>query len=147
MMSLFRKLFFRGGPGESLSDVLSRTYPVRVHGVNFQLKKLNPIDYVSGSKSLHMHFDTWKSKGQVEQIQTLETGADKVREHYKQLFMASVVEPKLKWKDEPEEPGIWVENLFTDWDLATELYLAIMQVSYGKKKLKSLIARRTASSK
>lgn len=146
-MNLFRKLFCRNGPGEDLSTVLSRTYPATVHGVKFKLRKISPLDYVSGSKALHMHFDTWKSKGQEEQIKTLDSGTDKVKEHYKQLFMASVVEPKLKWKDDAEEPGIWVDNLFTDWDLATELYLAIMQVSYGKKKLNALIARRNALSK
>lgn len=146
-MGLFADLFFRRGSGEKLEDVLHRTYPATIHGVNFKLRKINPMDYMSGAKSIHMHFDTWKSKGQEEQLSTIESGTEKIKANYRQVFMSAVVEPKLKWKDVPEEEGIFVDNLFTDWDLASELYLAIMMVSYGKKKLNRLIALKNASSK
>lgn len=141
-MSLFRKLFFKD-PAQTLNEALGRTYPTVVHGVKFELRKLSPIDYLAGARSIHMHFDTYKSKGQQEQLDTVGTGQEKIKEHYRHIFMSAVISPKLKWKDEADKEGIFVDNLFTDWDLATELYLAIMQVSYGKKKLMSLLSQKT----
>lgn len=128
--------------GRSLEDALLKTYKVKVHGVIFRVRKINPLDHLTGAQVIQKHFDTYKTKAEKENPITPGYVA-KLKEHYKDVFLAAVVEPKLKRKEEGE--GILVDNLFTDWDLAQELYLQIMQVTHGKKKLRSLIARETAS--
>lgn len=119
---------------------------VKVHGVRFKVRKINPIDFASGARAIQMHFDTYKTSLEREQLQSLEKHGDKIKEHYRDVIMACVMEPKLSRKE--GEPGtIWVENLFTEWEMVTDLYVAIMEVTHGKKKLKSLTSHKTASSK
>jgi hypothetical protein len=128
---------------KDLKDVLTHGHSVKVHGVVFKVRKLNPIDFASGARALQMHFDTYKTATEKQQLAALETHGDKIKEHYRDVIMACVLEPKLSRKE--GEPGtIWVENLFTEWDLVTDLYLAIMEVTHGKKKLKSLISQNRA---
>lgn len=131
---------------KKLQDVLTHGHVVKVHGVVFKVRKLNPIDFATGARALQMHFDTYKTAGEKEQLSLLEKNGEKIKEHYRDVIMACVMEPRLSRKE--NEPGsIWVENLFTEWDLVTDLYLAIMEVTHGKKKLKSLISRNPASLK
>lgn len=128
MFGWFRK-------ARSLEDVLCEGYTVKVHGVIFKLRKLGPLDYASGAKAIRMQFDTYKTAGQKEQAAALQQSSDKMHEHLVDVFCAAVMEPKLSRKK--DEPGtIWVENLFTDWGLVEELYVAITTLTYGKKKLK-----------
>jgi len=145
-MGFFTDLFIKGLRTRKLAAALDTSKLVKVHGVLFTLRKVSPLDYARGAKALQMHFDTFKSKGQREQLETLVNGEDKVKEHYRHVFMSSVVEPKLRWNDKKDtddtSESIWVDNLFTDWDLAYNLYLEIMYVSYGKKKLMSLISQK-----
>jgi hypothetical protein len=80
---------------------------VVLHGVEFVIKRLDPSNFLDGSK---------------------------IKEHYRDVFMAAVVSPALKRK--PEGDGLLVDNLFTEWNLSHELYFSIMEFTYGKKKLK-----------
>ena len=129
---------------KTLAEVLSQLHTVKVHGVIFKVRKLNPLDFVSGAKALHMHFSTYKTAGQKAQMELLDEKGDKIKEHYVDVIMACVQEPKLSRKQN-EEGAIWIENLFTDWDLVNQLYMRIMEVSYGKKKLRSLTSPKTDS--
>lgn len=105
---------------------------VSVHGVIFQLQKLDPLAFLDGSKAMIQSFDIYKlATSEVEQQASLA----KIKEHYRDVFLASVVEPKLKRKSEDKE-GLFVDYLFTEWDVANELYAKIMEFTYGKKKLK-----------
>jgi len=126
---------------KTLDGHLGAIHKVKIHGIFFKLRRINPMDYVAGTKAVQMHYDTYKTKGQKDQIQKLNQNVEKVKEHYVDVFMAGVVEPKLCRKKDGE--GIFVQNLFTDWDLANELYLKIMEITYGKKKFQSLISRQT----
>lgn len=121
---------------KTLDDVLNKTFRLKIYGVIFKVRKVNPLDYVSGSKAVQMHFDTYKTKGQKEAIAKTASDMGKVKEHYRDVFMAAVVEPTLCRKEGGE--GTFVDNLFTDWDLANELYLGIMEKTYGKKKFRSI---------
>lgn len=128
--------------GRDLNSVLNKSYRVKVHGVVFYVKKLNPLDFMSGSKALSQIYDTYKTQGEKQaQVDAVLLNQNKLKDHYADVFMSSVVSPKLV-RDKEDQSGIWVYNLFTDWDLANELYQEISQITYGKKKLKSLISQR-----
>jgi len=76
--------------------------------------------------------------------QTAEAALKQVKTHYTDVFCSSVVSPKLVRKKEeafdseghPIQDTIYVEYLFTEWDLANELYTRIIEFTYGKKKFK-----------
>jgi hypothetical protein len=116
-----------------------------VCGVVFHIRKINPLDYVAGTTAMQMHFDTYKTKSQKEQLTAFTAQSKKLKAHFSDVFMAAVVQPKLSRKKDDE--GIPVDNLFTDWDLANGLYVKIMQVTYGKKKFRSIISQNSALSK
>lgn len=127
----------------SLNEALCKEFPVKVHGVLFKLRKLDPLAYVAGTKALQMHFETYKTEGQKKQLaEAIGSNPERVKEHIIDVIMYSVVEPKLSRKDNDE--GIFVEKLFSDMDLVDELYLKIIEVSFGKKKLNRLRSHATA---
>jgi len=114
--------------GKDLKDVLDETKLVKIHGVIFRIKKLDPFSYMNGSHAVAQIFQTYEQKREIS-----ETNMEKVKEHYKDVILAGVVEPKLVRKKDDGE-GILAENLFTDWGLANKLYDAILEYTYGKKK-------------
>jgi|GEM_PF-4519091 len=118
-----------------LEKVLGATTVVRIHGVPFKIRKLSPLDYLQGSNALRALYDT--SQKPVDTLEHVEMTARRVtsiKDHWSEVFLAAVVDPKLKKsKDDPGE-GLPVEHLFTEWDLCTRLYSAIVEYSYGKKK-------------
>src|SRR5688572_24031173 len=120
-----------------LSYVLDKTYKVKVHGVKFELRKINPIDYVTGSRAVLQIYETYKVGNTQEVVEPTVGTLNKMKEHYIDVFMAAVVSPKLR-RDENSKDGILVSHLFSDWDLANDLYAKILNISYGKKKMKYL---------
>lgn len=131
----------------SLVDLLTETHQVKIHGVWFEIRKLGSPDYMSGSKALIQLFDVYKTntdKQKLEAEAMLQT-TKKIKEHYADVFLAAVVSPKLVRNEADSGQGIWVENLFSDWELVNDLYSNIMQITYGKKKMKSLTLQKTAS--
>lgn len=120
---------------KKLEDVLCRTKAVKVHGVKIEIKKIDPTNYLDGSKVMVQVYDTYKiGKEQPPEVTT--ALMNKMKDHYRDVFMAAIVSPKLKRK--PTDPdGLLVDYLFTDWDFAHELYGKIMENTYGKKKVKS----------
>lgn len=105
---------------------------VKVHGIKFKIKKINPVDHLSGAKIMQQMYETYQTSDDKSRA-ALAFSADKIKSHYVDVFMSSVVSPVLCRKIGGD--GIFVENLFTDWGLAEELYSAIMVHTYGKKKL------------
>jgi len=114
----------------SLEDALNNIKSVRIHGVKFSIRKLDPTAYLDGSKVMLQSYDVYKVDKNSEVISK---NLDKIKDHYKDVFMASVVSPKLSRK--PGENAIFVDHLFTEWDLANKLYVTIIEHTYGKKKL------------
>ncbi len=117
---------------KTLEDVLHRTKTIRVHGVKFKIKKIDPTSYLDGSKIMTKAYDIYKA-GKDPEIDLNSGVLSKIKDHYKDVFLASVVYPKLKRKKEDPD-GLLIDNLFTEWALAHELYSEIMQYTHGKKK-------------
>lgn len=118
---------------KTLDEVLDPTTKVKILGVIFHIRKINPLDYMAGSKAVIQLYDEYKTKGEISQQVTANIN-EKVKSHYSDVFLASVIDPKLKRKNDPNEPGIFVENLFTEWKLAEGLYQAIYHFTYTSKK-------------
>lgn len=114
-----------------LEDVLNKTKTIKVHGIKFKVKKLDPTNYLEGSKIMLQVYDIYKIQKEVG-IDDPNKTIPKLKDHYKDVFLAAVLEPKLARKESDE--GIFVDNLFTEWDLAHKLYEKIMDYSYQKKK-------------
>lgn len=116
--------------GKDLKEHLNQTKTIIISGVIFKIKKLNPYDYLDGSNSIAQTVDTYKIK---ENQETNNTSIKKIKAHFIDVLMAGVVYPKLS--REKDGDGIFVENLFTDIDMANKLYEEINKFTYGKKKL------------
>jgi hypothetical protein len=115
----------------SLESVLNKTKTVRIHGVKFKIKKIDPSDYLDGSKVMTQLYDVYKTNKNLPS-ENVESILTKVKHHYKDVFLSAVVSPQLTRKK--DDSGLFVDNLFTEWDLAHELYVEIMAFTYGKKK-------------
>lgn len=114
----------------TLIDSIFETRKVKVDGVVFKIRKINPIDYLTGAKSLQVFFETYESK---KLLEAPEEDVKKIKEHYRDVIMSSVQEPKLTRKQ--EEEGFFIDNLFNNWGLVNKLYEEIMMFSHGKKKV------------
>lgn len=120
---------------KSYESVLLRPKTVKVHGMDFLIKKIDTTSFLDGSKVLLQVFDTYKVGKTINQD---DININKIKEHYRDVFMSSIKKPVLSRK--PNIDGtLFVDHLFTDWGFATELYLNIIEHTYGKKKLKRSI--------
>ncbi len=132
-MGFIKSLFF----GKDLADIVNDTQVVKVHGIRFTIKKVDPLTFLDGSKVMLQEFDTYKVKANADVPKVTESVLRKMKEHYSDILLAGVVKPKLVRKQTDAVDGaIFVEYLFTEWDLAQELYVRIVEFTYGKKKFK-----------
>ena len=122
----------------SLTKALNPTKKLKIEGILFEIRKINPIDYLAGYKALSSSFDLYGSDAG-KSVDALTS--DKIKKHYIEIFTASVISPKLKRKNDESE-GLYVDALFNNWDICERLYMSIMEFTYGKKKLKSLSYQR-----
>lgn len=142
MLKFFRSLFF----GRDLADILAETRIVKVHGIRFHIKKLDPVAFLDGSKVLLQHYDTYKIKSPADVPEVTKGALEKVMSHYTDVFCSSVVHPRIVRKPEQAVGGaIFADHLFTEWDLANELYGRIVEFTYGKKKFQPNIYPVSAS--
>ena len=142
MLNWFLDRFFSG----RIARRLNPTRRVKLHGIRFTIRKLNPMDYLTGAKALHKIYDTYnRDKSPTGDFS--EKDAEKVKNHYRDTLMAGVVsvrclgrelEPTRKAVDAGEHK-LPVDHLITNWGLAEELYLAIVTFTYGKKKLRQIL--------
>lgn len=115
-----------------IEDVILKPKTVRVHGVKFIIQKIDPTAFLDGSKVMLQVYDTYKVGKNEEAKENPSTNLNKVKDHYRDVFMAAVQEPKLSRK-QGEAGKLFVDHLFTEWDLAHRLYGHIMEYTYGKK--------------
>lgn len=118
---------------KKLEDVIYKTKTIRVHGVKFIIKKIDPSDFLEGNKIMLKLYDTYKISEKLP-IESADKDLEKVKAHYSDVFLTSVVYPKLARKD--SDSGLPVGHLFTEWNLAHELYSKILEYTYGKKNFK-----------
>lgn len=125
MLSWLWNLFFT----KDLLAELDKTKTVRIKGFRFIIKKISPLDHLKGSKVMLQAYEVLKmGKGQEK-----ESSEKKIKEHLSEVLLVGVVHPKLTPKE--DEPGIFIDKLFVDYELVNELYSQIIQYTYGKKKI------------
>ena len=130
MLKWLKDLFF----GRSLDDHLNKTKKVKIKGTKFTLRKVNVLDHMDGSKVMIQVYDIYKTGASNTNAEVSEK---KMKEHFSQVIVSGVVNPKLSHKE--GGPGIWIEKLFVDWEMVQELYTEIMCLTYGKKKVRQSI--------
>lgn len=116
-----------------IEDVLNASKTIRVMGVKFKIKKIDVSNFLDGSKVMLQMYDIYKIKSDAVSNEDSLKNLGKIKEHFRDVFLSSVLEPKLKRKSDDKD-GLFVDHLFTDWSLANELYSAIIEYTYGKKK-------------
>ncbi len=122
--------FFRSFGSIDLKTALNQTKKIKVRGVLFEIRKVDVTNYLDGSKSMISTYDTYiASESEADKLNLQK----KIRDHYRDVFMSSVVKPKLYRKEKDPEDGVFVDDLFKDWDIANGLYEEIMFYTYGKK--------------
>lgn len=112
---------------------------IKIMGIIFKIKKIDPINYLDGSQVLLSSYAVYKTGSKDEQ----EISMKKIRKHQIDVLMAGVVEPQLTRSEDGE--GIHVEKLFTDQGLVTALYTSIIEYTYGQKKKNLLSSYRKKS--
>lgn len=117
--------------GKKINEHLYATKKIRIKGINFKIKKLNPLHYVEGAKVLKQSFDLYKTNNNKDLLSD-----KKVIEHLSHVLVYGVDSPKISFKK--EDGGVFVDDMFIDIELVFELYNAIMEFTYGKKKLNRL---------
>ena len=127
---------------KSLSDVALPRKQLVIHGVPFELKKIDVLNYLDGSKAMLQLYDTYKTAAPGDKT-VLEASHKKVREHYRDVILAGVVSPKLARKK--DEEGFFVDDLFENFDFATDVYRAILEFTFGKKELRLPASTASAS--
>lgn len=114
----------------SLDDLLFKR--IKVMRVRFVIQKVDVGHYLEGNKVLIEQYTTYKTKA--EEAAVVNTAYEKAKAHMVDVFMSGVVEPKLSRKQ--GEPGTtFVDYLFTEPRLAIGLYQAIIEYTFGKKKV------------
>lgn len=122
---------------KNLRDALRQTKKLKLHGVLFEIKKISPVNYLTGNSSLIESFSVYSKDTPAFKPSDYE----KIKRHYRDVFLDSVIKPKLT-RDESID-GVCVDEIFENWELANDLYLAITELTYGKKK--SLLSYREKS--
>jgi len=126
---MLKKLLKKFGP-RSLDSALNETKTIYIDRVRFTIKKLNPLDHLSGAKIMLQNYDIYKVGNTKEEA---EQSSKKIKEHYIDIFMASVIHPVLS-RDKDIPYTVYVGDIFNNWQLAEDLYMAIHEYTYGKKK-------------
>lgn len=119
----------------TLEEYLGATKKIKLHEMTFLIKKIDVLDFCTGAKVSMAVYDTYK----VNKTPDVDVSMNKVKSHYSDVLCAGLVKPALCRK--PEDGKTLVDNLLTDWELASELYSAILEFSYGKKNWKLLISQ------
>lgn len=134
MLGFFKK--------KTLDSHLGETRKIKVSGVPFVIKKINVLDHLHGSQVMTEQFHVWrKSKLEGNKINE-ERAFDKIKKHYTDVFVSSVIDPVIKRKEEDCAIGeIWSERLFVDFGLAQDLYTEIMLFTHGKKKMRGRLLK------
>jgi hypothetical protein len=120
--------------GKDINSVIGRTRRVKVCGIFFRIKKLDAFDFANGSQIMLSQYQTYEEAKAPKVNSNIEAELKKVKDHYRDVILSAVVEPKLARSN--KEEGILVDNLFTEQELVEGLYSQILLHTYGKKKLK-----------
>ena len=123
--------------GRDLKTMVKPEKRVKVQGVLFTIRKIDPISYFKKSQTLLAEFQSWGDhfgKKEHDSKANYEKLEKKNREHLRDVFLECVVRPKLS-KDGAGET-VNVNEVLMEQELSNELYQRIIEFTYGKKKLK-----------
>ena len=118
----------------SLADHLRGGSQIKINGILFTIRKLNPMDYLEGAKVMHEIYATYKSAEDRKIDAKMIKSANKARDYMRDVIMAGVVSPKLVRKQTEDTAAVCVDEIFNDWTMANQLTAAIISLTYGKKK-------------
>lgn len=131
---------------KTLEEVLNATADIVAGGAPFKIKKIDALSFMEGTNAIAQVYQTYEDRKDGKRQKTDEEklkDIERAKKHFADVFLASVVEPKLCRKKEDGGVGsLPVENLFTDWNMVQELYTKIMEFTYGKKKVSSTSRKR-----
>jgi hypothetical protein len=116
-----------------LNSAVNDVKKVKINGVLFHVKKINPLDHLEGSKVMMKVYDTYEGN---RDSKAIEMATSKVRTYYRDIIMAGVVKPALSRKED-SGTGVFVDDIFKDWDMSEKLVEFIITHTYGKKKIMS----------
>lgn len=115
---------------KTLDDILHETKKVKFNGVTFVIRKVNPMDHLTGLNVIQKVYDIYKVNKSEPSESALEN-LKKVQKYSQDILLAGVVVPKLSPTETGE--GFYVEKLFQNMELASFLTREIMLFTYKKK--------------
>jgi hypothetical protein len=118
----------------SLEDHLRGGRQVKIKGILFTIRKLNPADYLEGAKVMHEIYATYKTSEERKIDAKMVKSINKAKGFMRDIILAGVVKPALVRKPEDNPEAICVDEIFNDWELAQRLTAEIVSTTYGKKK-------------
>ena len=118
----------------NLSDHLCELKTVHIDGIIFKIKKIDLYSRMAGYQSVLCLYDKYenKKKNDLTLTEPSDKDMEKIKHHFRDVFLSGVVKPKLSLKE--EDGHICVDEIFRDWELAGNLYQEIIAYTYGKKK-------------
>ena len=114
-----------------IKSLLNKTKSLKINGIKFVIKRLSIIDFFE-DKLFPFGFTESLDEKRIREHMNQKMDFNKLKDHYKTLFMKGVVKPKLTEVD--SEDSVCVDELFKDWELVNKLYTEIFLLSFGKKK-------------
>lgn len=135
-MGLF-DMFRKSDDIETIKFRLAGFKKVKINGVRFVIRKLNPTDHLAGLKILLSYHDLYKKQKdhKVDKISRLED-LQKMEKFFRDFIYAGVVSPKIsmiadKTQLAPDE--IHVDDILSNLDTTRKLASAIIGHTYKKK--------------
>lgn len=125
-------MFFR--KTKTLQEYLKGTKKVVLHGVAFEIKRLNVMDHLEGLNVIQKIHDTYQAKKKDNSLAKIDDLDElkKLQDYCRDILVAGVVSPKLSLKKDGSD-GIFVGDIFNDMDLAKELTVEILKLTFKKK--------------
>lgn len=111
---------------EPTKERLQAYRKVVVQGMNFTIRRISPLTDFDGIRTPQIFTDTTRGK---KPDLTNPSVVKRVREDMAAVIQAGVVTPKLAG---PGKPGLNVDDMFRDPDLANQLYMLILEHSLLK---------------
>lgn len=108
------------------------TKKIKVAGIIFVIKKIDPLDHLQGIKALQNVFQLYKVEK--DKKKTVDDSIDAVKNIQKwmrDILLAGVVSPKLSAK--ADGSGFHVDEVLKDIELSKKLATTIISFTYKKK--------------
>ncbi len=103
--------------------------PVTICGAKFVIRRLTPLADFDGDRMPQIFSETTRNKPQDASHPNV---AKRLKEDMQSVIQAGVVDPPLAG---PGKPGLNVDDIFRDPEMANKLYLSIMEHSLLRLKL------------